>query len=90
MGPSSGASTNSGSFSRRAGNWAATNWRAEQALGKLFADTRNLGYTTRNILVAGPRSYFNKAGLIRHRPSYTDKPVLNYLTFRGMMLLKPN
>ena len=34
--------------------------------GKLFADTRNLGYTMRNILVAGPRGYVNRPGLM-HR-----------------------
>jgi len=31
-----------------------------KTLGKLFADTRHLGYTTRNILIAGPWHYFNK------------------------------
>lgn len=36
-----------------------------KTLGKLFADTRHLGYTTRNILVAGRRRYFN-APLLLH------------------------
>ena len=30
-----------------------------KTIGKLFADVRNLGYTTRNILVAGKRGYYN-------------------------------
>jgi UDP-3-O-acyl-N-acetylglucosamine deacetylase len=34
-------------------------------VGKVFADVRNLGYTTRNILVAGPRRYFNEPRLRR-------------------------
>ena len=33
------------------------------SIGKIFADTRNLGYTLRNILVAGPRRYVNKPRL---------------------------
>ena len=35
-----------------------------KTIGKVFADVRNLGYTTKNILVAGPRRYFNKPGLV--------------------------
>lgn len=35
-----------------------------KTIGKLFADMRNLGYTTRNILVAGPRRYLNKGKLV--------------------------
>lgn len=31
-----------------------------KTIGKLFADIRNLGYTTRNILVAGRRRYHNE------------------------------
>jgi len=31
-----------------------------KTIGMIFADVRNLGYNTRNILVAGPRKYFNK------------------------------
>jgi len=31
-----------------------------KTIGKIFADVRNLGYTTRNILVAGPCRYFNE------------------------------
>ena len=40
-----------------------------KTVGKIFADTRNLGYTTRNILVAGPRRYFNKPMLIHEGKS---------------------
>jgi UDP-3-O-[3-hydroxymyristoyl] N-acetylglucosamine deacetylase len=35
-----------------------------KTIGKLFADTRNLGYTLDNILVAGPRRYVNKPNLV--------------------------
>jgi UDP-3-O-acyl-N-acetylglucosamine deacetylase len=35
-----------------------------KTVGKVFADTRNLGYTLKNILVAGPRRYANKPNLI--------------------------
>lgn len=31
-----------------------------KTIGQLFADTRNLGYTARNILIAGPRHYWNE------------------------------
>jgi len=34
-----------------------------KTIGKLFADMRNLGYTTQNILIAGPRKYFNEPRL---------------------------
>lgn len=40
-----------------------------ETIGKIFADTRNLGYTTRNILVAGPRRYFNEPGLFHNGKS---------------------
>jgi UDP-3-O-[3-hydroxymyristoyl] N-acetylglucosamine deacetylase len=40
-----------------------------KTLGKLFADTRNLGYTTRNILIAGRRRYFNKPGVFHNGKS---------------------
>lgn len=33
-----------------------------KTIGKLFADMRNLGYTRRNILIAGRRRYHNKPG----------------------------
>lgn len=36
-----------------------------KTIGRIFADTRNLGYTLRNILVAGPRRYVNKPRLCR-------------------------
>ncbi|MCL1910539.1 MAG: UDP-3-O-acyl-N-acetylglucosamine deacetylase, partial [Kiritimatiellaeota bacterium] len=32
-----------------------------RTVGKLFADTRNLGYTTKNILIHGKRKYLNEA-----------------------------
>ncbi len=35
-----------------------------KTIGNIFADTRNLGYTLRNILVAGPRRYVNKPHMI--------------------------
>ncbi|MBN2301649.1 MAG: UDP-3-O-acyl-N-acetylglucosamine deacetylase [Lentisphaerae bacterium] len=31
-----------------------------KTIGKIFADTRNLGYTKNNILIAGPRCYYNE------------------------------
>jgi len=40
-----------------------------KTIGKIFADTRNLGYTTRNILVAGPRHYINRPSLIHEGKS---------------------
>lgn len=48
----------------RYGSLARTNCSFTQMLftktiGKLFADVRNLGYTNRNILVAGRRGYYN-------------------------------
>lgn len=35
-----------------------------KTIGKLFADIRNLGYTTKNILIAGRHRYFNEPKLI--------------------------
>ncbi len=40
-----------------------------KTLGKIFADTRNLGYTMRNILVAGPHRYVNEGGLVHNGKS---------------------
>jgi len=40
-----------------------------KTVGKVFADTRNLGYTLKNILVAGPRRYVNKPHLIHNGKS---------------------
>jgi UDP-3-O-acyl-N-acetylglucosamine deacetylase len=40
-----------------------------KTIGKVFADTRNLGYTLKNILVAGPRHYVNKPHLIHNGKS---------------------
>lgn len=40
-----------------------------KTIGKIFADVRNLGYTTKNILVAGPRHYFNKPNLMHEGKS---------------------
>ncbi len=35
-----------------------------KTIGKLFADSRNLGYTTRNILIHGRRRYFNEPKML--------------------------
>ena len=40
-----------------------------QTIGKIFADVRNLGYTDKNILVAGRRRYHNKPRLIHQGKS---------------------
>ncbi|HAS82845.1 MAG TPA: hypothetical protein DCS43_09295, partial [Verrucomicrobia bacterium] len=40
-----------------------------KSIGKLFADTRHLGYTTKNILIAGPWHYFNKPKLVHNGKS---------------------
>lgn len=40
-----------------------------KTIGKIFADVRNLGYTLRNILVAGRRRYINKPGLLHEGKS---------------------
>jgi UDP-3-O-acyl-N-acetylglucosamine deacetylase len=40
-----------------------------KTLGKLFADTRHLGYSTRNILVAGRRRYINPPLLMHNGKS---------------------
>ncbi len=37
-----------------------------KTVGKLFADTRNMGYTKRNVLVAGLWRYFNKPRLVHN------------------------
>ncbi len=53
----------------RTGAAARTNTRAWrklycQTVGKLFADVRNLGYTDRNVLIAGRRRYLNAPRLV--------------------------
>ena len=40
-----------------------------KTIGKVFADTRNLGYTLKNILVAGPRHYVNRPHLVHNGKS---------------------
>lgn len=40
-----------------------------KTIGKLFADVRNLGYTTRNILIAGRYGYYNTPGLLHNGKS---------------------
>jgi UDP-3-O-[3-hydroxymyristoyl] N-acetylglucosamine deacetylase len=40
-----------------------------KTIGKILADMRNLGYTTKNILVAGPRRYVNKPRLMNNGKS---------------------
>lgn len=59
----------------RIGSEARTNAPYSQYLytrtiGKLFADTRNLGYTTRNILIHGRKRYLNEPHLIYDGRSY--------------------
>ena len=58
----------------RYGSLARTNCSFTQMLftktiGKLFADVRNLGYTNKNILVAGRRGYYNTPTLIHNGKS---------------------
>lgn len=53
----------------RRGAHARTNTTAKkklycQSIGKLFADVRNLGYTDKNVLIAGDKKYHNEAGLV--------------------------
>jgi UDP-3-O-[3-hydroxymyristoyl] N-acetylglucosamine deacetylase len=53
----------------RRGAHARTNTTARkkfycQTIGKLFADVRNLGYTDKNVLIAGDRRYINTPGLV--------------------------
>lgn len=40
-----------------------------KTIGMLFADVRNMGYTTKNILVAGPRRYYNEPRLLHNGKS---------------------
>ncbi len=40
-----------------------------QTVGKLFADVRNLGYTEKNVLIAGRRKYVNEPQLIHEGKS---------------------
>lgn len=40
-----------------------------QTVGKLFADTRNMGYTRHNVLVHGIRHYFNRPRLVHEGKS---------------------
>lgn len=40
-----------------------------KTVGMLFADTRNLGYTLRNILIAGPWRYLNRPRMIHNGKS---------------------
>ncbi|NMA43891.1 MAG: UDP-3-O-acyl-N-acetylglucosamine deacetylase [Oligosphaeraceae bacterium] len=40
-----------------------------KTLGKLFADTRNLGYNWQNILVAGKKKYLNQPGMLHNGKS---------------------
>jgi UDP-3-O-acyl-N-acetylglucosamine deacetylase len=58
----------------RYGAQARTNCSGVQMLfsktvGQLFADVRNLGYTTRNILIAGRHRYYNTPGLVHNGKS---------------------
>lgn len=63
---------NERSFSH--GSLARTNATARQklflqTLGKLFADTRNLGYNNSNVLIAGKRRYLNEPTHLHHGKS---------------------
>ncbi|MCK5850662.1 MAG: UDP-3-O-acyl-N-acetylglucosamine deacetylase [Kiritimatiellae bacterium] len=40
-----------------------------KTVGKVFADVRNLGYTNKNILIAGPRTYINEPYLLHNGKS---------------------
>lgn len=40
-----------------------------KTIGKIFADVRNLGYTTRNIVIAGRWGYVNRPGLLHNGKS---------------------
>jgi UDP-3-O-acyl-N-acetylglucosamine deacetylase len=40
-----------------------------RTIGKLFADIRNLGYTTENILIAGRLGYYNTPRLLHEGKS---------------------
>ncbi len=40
-----------------------------KTIGKLFADVRHLGYSPRNILIAGRRRYFNEAKMVHNGKS---------------------
>jgi len=40
-----------------------------KTIGKLFADTRSLGYSPKNILIAGRKSYFNEPKLVHEGKS---------------------
>ncbi len=40
-----------------------------RTIGKLFADTRNLGYTATNILIAGKRGYVNEPAMMHNGKS---------------------
>ena len=58
----------------RHGAHARTNTTAKkklycQTLGKMFADVRNLGYTNKNVLIAGKHKYHNEAGLMHNGKS---------------------
>jgi len=58
----------------RYGATARTNATARQKLfiqtaGKLFADVRNLGYNSKNVLVAGKRRYLNEPGHVHQGKS---------------------
>jgi len=63
-----------GQKSFRHGSFARTNtslWTMMyvKTIGRIFADVRHLGYTMKNILVAGPRNYINKPGLVNNGKS---------------------
>ena len=40
-----------------------------KTVGKIFADVRNLGYSSKNLLIAGPKTYFNEPQLVHEGKS---------------------
>ena len=40
-----------------------------KTVGKIFADVRNLGYSSKNLLIAGPKTYFNTPQLVHEGKS---------------------
>ncbi len=50
-------------------NCTQTQMLYTRTIGKLFADTRNLGYTQENILIAGAQGYVNEPKMLHHGKS---------------------
>ncbi len=59
-----------------------------KTLGKLFADTRNLGYTRENIVIAGKTEYVNEAKLVHNDKSLEavwHRSVLDLIAALGLI-----